>query len=381
MKGLCVYIKAGKGHYIPAKAVHEQLEAIGIQSELVDFFTYLDIEWMEKLNQGMWRLMLKIPFLEEHLFRSLDRSGWGIKLVEKTIDRLRRHKLATMISESRPDFIFATHPYPGTVLSTMLHDMGEDIPVYFYSTDVFSAPAVSICPYLRKFLIPTKEGVERVISMGQPPQSVMLCPFPLQQSVAGQSRLSKTEARRRIDLREDVFTLQLNLGGEGLGSLDLLEGILREDLPVQVVIIGGIRKGMERCIKRLTEQYRGQNASVVIRGFVDNVSDYLAASDVIAGRAGINTIVEAIYAHRPFLITELVYIVIASAEYIEKHGVGWDATGDREKPIRIVKELLSDPSRLDSIAAAFDSVPIEYSALHLASMVADDAKAYAKEKI
>ena len=99
MKGLCVYIKAGKGHYVPAKAVHEQLEAMGMDSELVDFFSYLDLEWMERLNQGMWRLMLKIPFLEEHLFRSLDRSGWGIKLVEKSIDRLRRKKLASLMTE------------------------------------------------------------------------------------------------------------------------------------------------------------------------------------------------------------------------------------------------------------------------------------------
>ena len=100
MRGLCVYIKAGKGHYVPAKAVHEQLLEIGVDSELADFFSYLDLDWMEKLNQGMWRLMLRIPFLEEHLFRSLDRSGWGIKLVERTIDRLRRRKLSAMIAEA-----------------------------------------------------------------------------------------------------------------------------------------------------------------------------------------------------------------------------------------------------------------------------------------
>ena len=376
MKGLCVYIKAGKGHYVPAKAVHEQLEAMGMDSELVDFFSYLDLEWMERLNQGMWRLMLKIPFLEEHLFRSLDRSGWGIKLVEKSIDRLRRKKLASLISTSRPDFIFATHPYPGTVLSTMLHDMGEDIPVYFYSTDVFSAPVVSICPYLRKFLLPTEEGVERVRAMGQNPDSIMLCPFPLQGSVADQPKLSKREARKRIGLDEDAFTLQLNLGGEGLGSLNLLEDILREDLPVQVVIIGGIKKEMKHRLDRIIREHRGKNTEVLIRGFIDNVSEYLAASDVIAGRAGINTIVEAIYAHRPFLITELVYIVIHSAEYVEKYGVGWNATGDRDKQIAIIRSLVTHPENLAKLDENFSKVPIEYSAQKLARIVADDAALY-----
>ena len=41
MKGLCVYIKAGKGHYVPARAVNEQMEAVGVESQLVDFFDYL----------------------------------------------------------------------------------------------------------------------------------------------------------------------------------------------------------------------------------------------------------------------------------------------------------------------------------------------------
>ena len=376
MKGLCVYIKAGKGHYVPAKAVHEQMVRIGVDSSLVDFFDYLDLHWMETLNQTAWRIMLRIPFIEKHLFRSLDSSGWGIRTVIALVRMFGGKKLRRNISESRPDFIFATHPYPGTVLSTLLHEMGEDIPVYFYSTDVFSAPAVSICPYLRKFLIPTEEGVERVKALGQAEDTIMLSPFPLQSSVADEPRLSKAEARRHIGIDEDKFTLQLNLGGEGLGSLNLLEDILREDLPVQVVIIGGIKKEMKRRLDRIIREHRGKNTDVLIRGFIDNVSEYLAASDVIAGRAGINTIVEAIYAHRPFLITELVYIVIHSAEYVEKYGVGWNATGDRDKQIAIIRSLVTHPENLAKLDENFSKVPIEYSAQKLARIVADDAALY-----
>ena len=328
---------------------------------------------MEKINQAAWRIMLRIPFVEKHLFRSLDRSGWGISFIIRAVRLFGTRTLRKRLAATRPDFIFATHPYPGTVLSTLLHDLGENIPVYFYSTDVFSAPAVSICPYLRKFLIPTEEGAERVRAMGQPASSIMLCPFPLQRSVADQPKLSKDEARRKIDIEEGKFTIQLNFGGEGLGSLTLLEDILKEDLPVQIVIIGGIKKEMRKRIEHVISQYGGRNAKVLIRGFISNVSEYLAASDVIAGRAGINTIAEAIYAHRPFLITELVYIVRDSAEYIEKYHVGWNAAGDREKQIGIIRDLAAHPDKLESLDRNFDEVPIEYSARHLAEIIAEDA--------
>ena len=81
-------------------------------------------------------------------------------------------------------------------------------------------------------------------------------------------------------------------------------------------------------------------------GFVKNVSEYLAASDIVAGRAGINTIVEAMYAHRPFLITDLVYTVIPSAEYVEKYHVGWNASEDTQKQLSIILDLASHPEKL-----------------------------------
>ena len=379
MKGLCVYIKAGKGHYVPAEAVDSALKRDGVDSRLIDFFSYLDLEFLEKVNQGIWRLMLKIPFLEKHLFSNLDNSKWGIGFLVRIVYFLRKRKLKKNLCIFRPDFIFATHPYPGTILSSILNKLGEDIPVYFYSTDVFSSPRVAICPYLRKFYLPTVEGIERTRKMGQKEDTLALCPFPLQDSVAKVPRLDKKEARKKIDI-EEMFTIQLNLGGEGLGSLALLEAILKEDLPVQVVIIGGIRDAMRSSLENLIARYPRSKVRIRIRGFVKNVSEYLAASDVIVGRAGINTIVEAIYAHRPFLITELVYIVIASAEYVEKYHVGWNATGDVEKQLGIIKDLVDNPWKLLEMEENFGKVPIEYSSEKLARMITDDVSSLLEKK-
>ena len=34
MRVACVYINAGKGHYIPAKAIGDALHAIGVEAEI-----------------------------------------------------------------------------------------------------------------------------------------------------------------------------------------------------------------------------------------------------------------------------------------------------------------------------------------------------------
>ena len=142
---------------------------------------------------------------------------------------------------------------------------------------------------------------------------------------------------------------------------------------MQIVIIGGMNKSMTEKIDGMISRSKAEHTKVYIHGFITNVKDYLAASDIIAGRAGINTIVEAMYAHRPFLITELVYTVIPSADYVEKYKVGWNMTGKKDESVRLVLDYASHPEKLDELDENFSHIPIEYSARHLASIVVEDA--------
>ena len=373
MRGLCVYVDGGKGHYVPAKAVQEELQAMGIDTVLEEFFDYLDIRWMGRINKSFWRTMLRMPALERHIskFNDSDSNGmeWAIRFADKHCTRM----LQANLEEFRPDFVFATHPYASTVLSEMFDYLGIDIPVYYFATDVFSAPVAAVCDKLRRFYISTEEGVEVVRSMGQARNTIELAPFPLQRSVADVRKLDKKETRKKLGLDADLFTLQINLGGEGLGSLYLLESLIKKNIPMQIVILGGMDKNMSKKINGIIDKSGNTDVKVYCKGFVNNVDEYLAASDIIAGRAGINTIVEAMYAHRPFLITELVYTVIPSADYVEKYKVGWNCTGKRKESVEIVLDYAEQPEKLAELDANFNSIPIEFSARHLAEKVASDA--------
>lgn len=373
MKGLCVYVDGGKGHYVPAKAVMESLNEMGVETHLEEFFSYLDIKWIGKINKFYWRSMLRMPGLERKLSKHNDADSNGMELAVNMARKLCTKKLLSRLDEFRPDFIFATHPYASTILPEMLYSAGINIPVYYFATDVFSAPVATICDKLRRFYIATEEGKERVLKMGQKPDTVVLSPFPLQKSVAEGEKLSKEEARHKLGLNPSLFTLQLNLGGEGIGSLSLLKNLLKADKPMQIVILGGMDKKGTAHINEIIRNADAKNTKVSVPGFVSNVNEYLAASDIVAGRAGINTIVEAMYAHRPFLITELVYTVLPSAEYIVSHKVGWNTSDNPEEAADIVLDAYAHPEKLEEMESAFNSIPIEYSVEKLASMVVSDA--------
>lgn len=372
MRAICVYVDGGKGHYVPAKAVMEALAEMGHHASLEEFFDYLDIRWIGVLNKYWWRLMLAHSKVERKMSKFNDSKTNGMDIAIKYACRHCERALASNLKEAPVDFIFCTHPYASTILSAMLKDMGVDIPVYYFATDVFNAPVASVSTDIRKFLISTEEGAERVVKMGQPADSVIISPFPLQKNIADSPILTKLEARKKLGLELELFTVQLNLGGEGIGSIQLLEQLNKDNLPVQVVVVGGINKKMIRKFNFI-KKHLNSNLKLVVAGFVSNVNEYLAASDIIAGRAGINTIVEAMYMHRPFLITELVYTVIPSAEYVEKYKVGWNATDDVSKQLNIVKDLIVNPDTLVRLDSNFNQIPIKYSSEKLAKMIVNDA--------
>ena len=379
MKAVCIYVDGGKGHYVPAKAVSEELEKLGVETRLEEFFDYLDIRWIGRINKLFWRTMLRMPRLEQHISKHNDSDSNGMEMAVKFAIKHCMRMLYADFDEFRPDFIFTTHPYAGTIISEMLHSVGSNIPVYYFATDVFSAPVAAICPRLRKFFIATEEGAERVRKMGQDPDTIVLSPFPLQREVAESPKLSKAEARKKLGLDESMFTVQLNLGGEGLGSLSLLSALLKSDIPFQIVILGGFDDAMKKRIEGIASGAKNKSSRIHAPGFVRNVSEYLAASDIIAGRAGINTIVEAMYAHRPFLITDLVYTVIPSAEYVEKYNVGWNASEDKDKQLSIILDLARNPEKLAAMDENFKAIPIEYSAEHLARMLIEDSSSLRKQ--
>src|SRR5260370_17787282 len=69
---------------------------------------------------------------------------------------------------------------------------------------------------------------------------------------------------------------------------------------VEVVAICGSNRSVEARLRRLGDRV-GQR--LVVRGFVDNMADWLRAADVVVSKAGPGTIAEATCCGAPLLIT------------------------------------------------------------------------------
>lgn len=368
MKGAFIYVDAGKGHYVPAKALAESFECIGINAVVEDLFVAYRSPFWRWFCKNYWRHCLRHPRLEKVLHRLSDiRLNYYNILKEVSLfGRLDHFK--AWCDREKPDFIVSTNFLGGIILPKALEKIGLDIPVFQYVADVFDTPIVGVNDAIYKFYVPSDLGVRYALRRGQRKESVARCPFPIQSKFKEYVFQGKKKARASLNLK-DKFTILISLGGEGIGDNRMLYRLAERKLDVQVVIIGGKHGATNRRFEAFKRDY--PDFDLVCPGFVSNVYEYLDASDIQVGKAGANALMEAMYLQRPCLISEVLFMARKVKEFFNEHKVGW-CEDNLDKKVDIIERCYRDESLLEEISKNFENLPLEFSADRLRDQILED---------
>ena len=356
MKGAMLYVNAGKGHYVPAKALADSFIRGGHEAIVEDLFVVFGTPFWEFFCKYDWRFLLHHPRLEP-IVHALTDNKLNSRLI--TLQGLQKKHINSFISwyeKNKPDFIISTNFIGGIILPYVVEKLGYDVPIYQYCADVFDTPSTGICNKLDKMYLPTELGIENAIKKGQDEKSLEICPFPLREQFETFTYTSKSEVRKKLNL-PDKFTILCSLGGEGIGSTSFLYALAKAGVDCQVVVIGGQSKTTTKHFERFSKDH--PDFPVYRRGFVNNVQEYLAACDMQVGKAGANAVMEAIYMRRPFIVTEVLYAFKASKEFLNRHMIGW-CENDPHKQAEIIKEYMDNKELRDKVEHEFNNLPITF---------------------
>jgi len=361
----CVYINAGKGHYIPAKAIKDALEDHGVDVELLNFFQMIQAPRFDVLNSRVWRWQLKHPAIEQKINGHVDNASASHKVVPKILAAQYRKNFQQWMRDNPFDAFICTHYLASMMLPELLEKTSNTCPVFAYASDVFTTVRSGLHPKLASLFISTSEGVDEVMAKGFPKNKIKLTAFPLQRACWEADVQSKNEARKKLGYPH-MFTVLINLGGEGIGTVAIIEELERQELSLQVILVGGMSDQELASFQALKKRSHFVQLHPV--GFVDTIYDYLYACDLVVGKAGINAMVEAIYVKRPFIVTTVYYTVKAAADYVEKYGIGWYAPKTIDQ-VAIIARYLHEPTKLEALDQAFSRVPITFGASDIAQHV------------
>jgi len=133
------------------------------------------------------------------------------------------------------------------------------------------------------------------------PSQLQRCGFPVHPKFAAENRDAPT-ARRDLGFDPERFTVLLTAGGVGSGRLGELVQTLEQQMPdKQFLVVTGKNR-------MLYEELRNgpRLPHIHLFGFVHNMEELMAASDVVVTKAGPGTLMEALVMRKPVIVTEAV---------------------------------------------------------------------------
>ncbi|MFZ5641661.1 MAG: MGDG synthase family glycosyltransferase [Bacillota bacterium] len=342
MRVLFFSVSIGAGHDLAARALAEEVMARhpGGRIKIVDTFRYIN-PVLNKVIVGSYIESLKFnPKIWGYLY---DQAEEGDKFIDlsQLLSKMLSAKLEKLVEEFRPDAIVCTHAFPAGILSVLKSRGKLPVPLVGVLTD-FTVHPFWIHEHVDTYFIPAEDLKYQLMDMGVRKSAIKPFGIPVRKEFS--ENPGKKKVREKLGLA-DRTTILLMGGGLGLGDMKKYLDILGNcDEELQILCIAGKNDRLRTALE-LTPV---KNATRVW-GFVDNVPELMAASDMIITKPGGLTTAEVLAMELPMVIvTPLPGQEDRNTEFLLNAGVAVKV----RKPeflVANIKQLLKNPLRLKTM--------------------------------
>lgn len=295
----------GGGHRASAQALIAAFaERFGerFQVEMVDLWSDYTPWPMNRLPRIYRPLVTDFLWLWKAAWRVGEKetlTGPGMRL----LGRLMGRSVQKAFDEHQPDAVISVHPLMQHIpLHLLRHKRKLSIPFVTVVTDLVSVSPLWYHPEVDRCFVASEEAARRARRVGLRDEQIRLCGLPVRPAFA--RPVGETgRLRRELGLAEERMTALLVGGGEGMGPVAAIARSVASRLA------GDGRRAQLVVICGRNEQLRRQLAQaqwplpVRVEGFVDNMPDWMGASDCVVTKAGPGTIAEALICGLPILLT------------------------------------------------------------------------------
>jgi len=228
-------------------------------------------------------------------------------------------RLVRYIKERGYDVVFCVHEFPAIMLSAVRKHQKLDIRQYFVATDYTFTPGLEMTE-MDGWFVP--QGLKADFAAnGIPGDKIFEAGIPVDPVFC--NNISKQDARKKLGVRDDMEVILLAAGSIGCGPIkDLAENLHKRGngKTVTVVICGNNKKLQKELAANV------KDALCISLGFVDNISDWLAAADVLITKPGGLSVTEAATTGIPMVLVDAVPgLETHNRNYLTKYGCAYTA--------------------------------------------------------
>jgi UDP-N-acetylglucosamine:LPS N-acetylglucosamine transferase len=338
-KVLVLTSKTGGGHLSLAEALRDRLQ---------DSFTVTIGDPQPSFVHLHYRLISRHALLvwnaQFHAINTSSRAKRALRLY----GRFMQKRMAALLAQTQPDLVISTYALFSIAVHRACRQIGRQIPLAILFADPRHLHQAWLAvPEVDAAFAPTRDTYQEALEAGFASDRLHLTGWPVRGQFYRDELPDRAAFLSRLGLDPACFTVFLQGGGDGAARFgQTVEAVLAANgagrTPrLQIILAAGHNEMLyQRFVRR---------RHVHALPFTSTIAPYMAAADLIMGKAGPNMLFESVTLGKPFVATT--YIPgqeTPNLAYIREHGLGWVAL-DPAAQQRLIHELLVDPERLATV--------------------------------
>ena len=302
---LLLSASSGAGHLRAAQALEQAFSARGdCIVEHIDAMKYASKLFQSLYHKTYISLANRAPDLLGVLYNSTDQP-WNDPRPRLAMDRLNVQPMIRMLKRVQPDLCIATHFLPGEILAWLIAKKKLRTRNAIVVTD-YDVHALWLCHTIDRYYVALPESAEYMAAIGVPREKLCITGIPVDPLFA--KPVDRNAVRKHLGLDPIAPIVLVAAGGEGVGPIEqLVRGLLELRRPWQIVAIAGKSEKMRKRLEALSRQ-AGSLPGGALRlcpvGFTTEMDQYMAAANLLVGKAGGLTTSEALARALPMVLIE-----------------------------------------------------------------------------
>jgi len=361
MKVIITYASAGAGHFKAAEAIGDYLKerCPAIELKLVDILDKTNPLFKFYYSFGYSLLVRRAPFLWRiaFWFTELRTLRSFTKFIAHIIDRLNAGDFINFLVSENPDFIISTHFFSSEISAIVKKDKKIKSKLITVITD-FSVHPFWVSSPTDIYIVATPITKNELIRQGVDAGLIKDSGIPVHAKFLKQ--FEKPALCKKLRLQPDQFTVLVATGSFGIGPIEEIVKLLHKD--VQLLVVCANNKKLYKKLKQKTYP------EVSVFGFVDNMQELMAVSELIITKPGGLTISEILKMELiPIFISAIPGQEAGNVEVLKQYGIGLSLKNaddikniildfkehpDRMKPMKDNIKKIKNPDCLTEICNA-----------------------------
>ena len=337
---------SGAGHVRAAQALEKAFAARGdCNVEHIDALQYVSRLFQRVYDKAYLSMVRRAPELMGVFYERTDQP-WHHPRRRLALDRLNTGPMIRLLKRTQPDLCVATHFLPAEIIAWLIAERKLRAHNAIVVTD-FDVHAMWLCRTVDRYYVAIDEAAEYLARIGVPREKLRVTGIPIDPLFA--VPIDRADARKELGLDADATVILISAGGYGIGPVEqLVKDLLALPRPWQIAAIAGksekARKRLEELAKQAGNLPSGWPRLCPV-GFTTEMDKFMAAADLMVGKAGGLTTSEALARALPMaLIEPIPGQEERNADHLLEAGAAIRCNNLPAAPWKIAA-LLDDPAR------------------------------------